>query len=488
MNKMGSKRTIIKLQPKGRPEKPETLKAALTTHNTITLTWEAGFDGGFKNTKFIVQYRHGNELSPRAVDCGEKTVCNITDLQQNSPYLLKVKAVNERGESKFTEEVVAMTKVDAQQIPIPANVHYEKSTQTASFSILYNANLKLIAMIEVENGDGTWSLFDNLDMHEESFGEVTVNNLAHNLRVRFCLELNEQLCGPYAEALVVDVRPNAATSASLTQPWVIGIIVVIVLLALMAFIAIVHCCCCKKSKTKTLKNDDLNSNRPSIIHQPPPYTSTTSGFDNKGVDTSLKDSEENLKAHLYHNNGSGYHTSTHEGPHSNSNSANGGSVNSQDSLWNVKTNNGTDIYHMQNPGNPGPQTMVVTGSNGNPGMISGNPGNGYTVYDPHGQQLFRTGFGGSEDYTHYPYPDEYLNERNRQYVADPYAPVNQKPKPEYYGDISDRPDPFHEVVDSGGQKSQHPMQHMNFDESTLAESGYSTPNSRNRRIIREIIV
>ena len=44
---------------------------------------------------------------------------------------------------------------------------------------------------------------------------------------------------------------------------------------------------------------------------------------------------------------------------------------------------------------------------------------------------------GNEDYTHYPYPDEYLNERNRQYVhaqaqaaaagGDPYAAVN-KPK------------------------------------------------------------
>mgnify|MGYP006864277654 CR=1 FL=1 len=58
-----------------------------------------------------------------------------------------------------------------------------------------------------------------------------------------------------------------------------------------------------------------------------------------------------------------------------------------------------------------------------------------------------------------------------------------------YGDVSGLPDPFHgtEVVDnSGGQKS-HPMQHMTFEES-LGESGYSTPNSRNRRIIREIIV
>ena len=62
-----------------------------------------------------------------------------------------------------------------------------------------------------------------------------------------------------------------------------------------------------------------------------------------------------------------------------------------------------------------------------------------------------------------------------------------------YGDVSGLPDPFHgDGVDGGQVKTQqnsqhHPMQHMTFEES-LGESGYSTPNSRNRRIIREIIV
>ena len=109
----------------------------------------------------------------------------------------------------------------------------------------------------------------------QAFGEVGIKkNLVSNLRVRFCLEVNEVLCGHYAEAVIVEVRPNAATSgASLNEPWVIGIIVVIVILALMAVLIVLRCCCFK-SKGKILKNDDLNSNsRPSIIHgtQPPPY-------------------------------------------------------------------------------------------------------------------------------------------------------------------------------------------------------------------------
>ena len=84
--------------------------------------------------------------------------------------------------------------------------------------------------------------------------------------------------------------------------------------------------------------------------------------------------------------------------HSYSNSNNGGSVNSQDSLWQVKANgdvvNQDRSYH----------------------------------YDP----MTHGGYGGFEDYSHYPPSDDYLNQRNqRDYVssnADPYAAVHKTVK------------------------------------------------------------
>ena len=59
--------------------------------------------------------------------------------------------------------------------------------------------------------------------------------------------------------------------------------------------------------------------------------------------------------------------------------------------------------------------------------------------------------------------------------------------------MSGLPDPYMEA-DQDDSKQHHPgahhqqlqQQHLSFDESL--ESGYSTPNSRNRRVIREIIV
>ena len=413
-NKMGSKRTIIKLQPKGKPEQPTNVRPIYSSYNYITLSWDEGFNGGYSDTKFMVQYNMLGNSVPLYYDCSTRNPCNITRLEQHSQFSMRVKASNERGESKYSDEVSVVTKIDVTKIPIPKNVHFEKSTNKASFQ-LPDTSLNLVAKIELENEDGTWWQYDELVMESSDFGEMDVKQPVSNLRVRLCLEMNELLCGSYAEALVVDVRPNAATSASLREPWVIGVIVVIIILALVSILVVIKCCCCK-TKAKVIKNDDVNSNRPSIVHggnQPPPYTSF--GIENKGVDT-LKDADEHLKANLYGSqNGSyGYHQTSlaqaddqaQTGHHSNSNSANGGSVNSQDSLWNVK--NGGD--------------HAMTFANGAMTYMS----NGY---DPmHHQPNPMTGFYGSDDYTHYPHPEEYLNDRNRQYLAsngDPYAAVSK---------------------------------------------------------------
>lgn len=56
-----------------------------------------------------------------------------------------------------------------------------------------------------------------------------------------------------------------------------------------------------------------------------------------------------------------------------------------------------------------------------------------------------------------------------------------------YGDVSGLPDPYLEqLIDNEEHMKPQPHLSMSYDESL--ESGYSTPNSRTRRIIREIIV
>ena len=54
---MGARRTIIKLQPKGRPEPPTNVRAVYKGPNTISLAWDEEFNGGFDETTYNVMFK-----------------------------------------------------------------------------------------------------------------------------------------------------------------------------------------------------------------------------------------------------------------------------------------------------------------------------------------------------------------------------------------------------------------------------------------------
>ena len=402
MNEIGQRKTIIKLQPKGRPDQPTNIRPEFSSYNAITVGWNNGFDGGYKNTTFTIEYRKIDSSQTMYKQCGMDNPCNVSDLDQHSQYVMRVRARNVKGESKFSAEANMMTKVDVSMIPKPDTVYFEKLNSLATFHVDLQVPLDLIAKIELENDDGTWRHYDGMSLHSADSGEMTVEDPVSNLRIRLCLEANELLCGPYAEALIVNVKHDARVTAS-GAPWFIAVVVGIVVLALVALGIVVKCYCC--SGTKSLKNEDVNSNRPTIIHgtQPPPYTSAFgSGIENKAVDSVKDISDDNIKTNLFAGQ-NGYSYTGEAASNSNSNSANGGSVNSQDSLWNVKSNGASEAYNGQ----------------------QAYQHNGYMPYEAMQQQqhMMQQQFTGGDDYSHYPYPDEYLNDKNRQYLGsgDPFV-------------------------------------------------------------------
>ncbi len=384
INDIGQQRTKIKLQNKGKPERPVNVRPVDTSYNTITLAWDEGFNGGFNNTSFSVEYRESLKHSaPKYKNCGFRSPCNVTDLHQHTQYTIRIKARNIKGESKYSDPINVVTKVDKKMIPTPENVQYEKTTGTASFR-KSQTTLRLVAKVELENHDGSWTHYNAFPVDKEEFAEILVSEpKVRNLRVRLCVEENEIICGRYQEAQLVDVRLDA-TKSSQASAWLIAIVVGLIVLALLALAIGIKCFCCRrKSKAKVLKNDEVNSNRPTIVHstQPPPYTTN--------LDKTEKDvSDDSLKANLYNYHQNGH---VHFAINANEqNSANGGSVNSQDSLWNVKANAAAADQYMTYQ-------------------------NGYVPYNDAMAMQIQTN-NDQENYTHYPhYPEEYLNERNRQH-------------------------------------------------------------------------
>jgi len=340
---------------------------------------------------------------------------------------------------------------------------------------------------------------------------------------------------------------------------------VVVLVLLLGVVALVFICCCRRGgKGKPAKT--VSKPTAKTFHEDayklPAYYPPGGAPDNKpGADTTdlARLSHQDPNKVIYgsrpgYEHGVPEHVQGGHPPangavnmaymeHSYSNSQNGGSVNSQDSLWQVKAGGQQpDARSFTNPDNRSyghpearaynPDTRSYTNpdtrSYTNPDSRSdtapdsrsftapdqrsyGQPEAGRPfTYDPNNYDPAQanylpdqTGGSGYGDYGHYPpaggqpvYPEQGYpvrqeqgypthDEYGRPYeAAEPYGAVGGRaPRPMMpeggYRDVSGLPDPYSE------QEPDNKPQ-ISFDESL--ESGYSTPNSRNRRVIREIIV
>jgi echinoid protein len=549
-NSLETIRAPIKLQPKGAPEKPNNLEVTDVGSNYVTLNWDLGFDGGIANTKFFVSYRKvpvpqddqiQGECGPVAMatsemmefDCHQDLPCNVSPLDQHQSYVFKVKALNSKGNSEYSNEIATTTKVS--KIPRPLQVTFDPTSRTIGITSGATC-LSLIALVESlinnETPSAAWQIVETIQLklsgNAATYKEAVIEHLVTarrssgrslgsnieddininfdddpRIRVKFCLKANHEHCGEYTEA---EIGMSFVKEANTLQPATIIAIVVSCIVCLLFVGLLLMFCRCKKNQSKksaAAKDYEMDSVRPSIVAQqnqaPPPYY-PASGLENKALEHSMDLAlamEDQKNAVYATQNGYGYHPNAgmqvpgHTLPgnewvnmgymdNSYSNSNNGGSVNSQDSLWQMKmsaANNAANLVPSHN-------------------FVERQPSYGY---DP----LTHGGYGTVDDYAPYPHlatpsqhGDDYMrqsqNPSRQDYCSDPYAAVH-KPKKRLdqhlespYHDVSGLPDPYMEQMEQEDQKP--PPQHMSLSYDESLESGYSTPNSRNRRVIREIIV
>ncbi|XP_035727776.1 hemicentin-1-like isoform X2 [Vespa mandarinia] len=480
-NAQGSITSTIRLQPKGAPERPINITAMDIGPTHVALLWELGFDGGLPITKYFVSYRRvagGDEVitpdctPPRGpagqwleMDCRRSNPCNVTNLEQHQTYTFKVKVYNTKNHSDYSDEVVATTAVA--KIPTPLRVSYDPETGTLAINIGATC-LALIASIEKFDGtDNSWRIVEEWPLEvlgnaptqrESILDDPESSDSEPRLRIRLCLKADRQKCGEYAEA---EIGPSyIAQAGALATPTLIALVVSGAVFLLFAALLLLFCRCRRKHAAKAKDYEmDTNAVRPSLVagngqqtQAPPPYYA-----ENKALEHSLDHAlaMEDSKSPAYAQPGYGYHQPNHNingengvnmgyMDNSYSNSNNGGSVNSQDSIWQMKSAAANGVNQPYDLG-------------------------GYATTE--------------SDYPAHPHYRESHNLSRQQFCPEPFATVvkSQKHVDSPY-DVSGLP--YQENYDEDTKPPQQVS--LSYDESL--ESGYSTPNSRGRRIIREIIV
>ncbi|KAL9924020.1 Down syndrome cell adhesion molecule-like protein 1 homolog [Glossina fuscipes] len=374
VNPLDAIRTQIRLQPKGPPERPTALKVLETAHNFVILSWLPGFNGGMLSTKFLATYRRvatprDQLLSDCAIsvqtyassssglsspewlefDCFRDNPCKVSPLDQHQSYVFKIYALNGKGSSGYSNEVMATTKVS--KIPPPLHVTYDPNSHIVGINVAATC-LSLIAIVESlvnrESSIAAWEVVDTIAMQasgsEATLKETTINHIAQRthystsgrplghaeditlalaennqgpaVRVKLCLRSNHDHCGEYANAEVG--KSYLMETSSFTTSVVVAIVIASIAFLLFTGFSIVLCRCrrsnaAKNSNAATVKEYDLDSGRPSIVaqttaNQPPPPYYPTGSIDSKSLEahameltlTAVQDAEDLLHHHHHH--------------------------------------------------------------------------------------------------------------------------------------------------------------------------------------------
>ena len=106
-NSMGDGRHTITLNVSSVPETPLGLRVLNFTHDSVTLTWIPGFDGGSSQT-FRIRYWVSNSDHTRSTDVSPKnaTVYTVSPLALGTEYSFSICALNSLGESNYSTDIV----------------------------------------------------------------------------------------------------------------------------------------------------------------------------------------------------------------------------------------------------------------------------------------------------------------------------------------------------------------------------------------------
>lgn len=105
-NEQGFNRENIVLNVTSKPDMPLNLNVLNTTHDSVTLSWTPGFDGGLKAT-YRIRYREGSAKSYSYVDSQPNAHKLIVErLKTNTVYFFSIMAYNSMGESSWRSDML----------------------------------------------------------------------------------------------------------------------------------------------------------------------------------------------------------------------------------------------------------------------------------------------------------------------------------------------------------------------------------------------
>ncbi|XP_034175874.1 sticks and stones isoform X1 [Osmia lignaria lignaria] len=150
-NKMGQSTDTIYLDVTSPPDKPTDLEVYNVTHDSVTLMWKRGFDGGLP-TSYQIRWREALDYEDRYhyVDVSPGVYkTTITGLSLGTYYVFSVKAINEKGDSGFLPDIVKVETLRPNNAENQPDVLLEKGDFTMNYIYTFAATSLIFFIINI---------------------------------------------------------------------------------------------------------------------------------------------------------------------------------------------------------------------------------------------------------------------------------------------------------------------------------------------------
>ncbi|XP_062562887.1 nephrin isoform X6 [Armigeres subalbatus] len=151
-NELGSVKESVRLDVTSPPDPPLSLNILNVTHDTVTVAWTPGFDGGMK-ANYRVRYREANNDHYRYEDSLPNShKLTIAGLRMNTLYLFSVMASNALGSSKYLPD---LTRAQTKAGPEPMPSELAEKAELPSF-VIFCIALAGLCLLVVNAGLVAW--------------------------------------------------------------------------------------------------------------------------------------------------------------------------------------------------------------------------------------------------------------------------------------------------------------------------------------------
>uniref|UniRef100_UPI003AAB75BB nephrin n=1 Tax=Centroberyx gerrardi TaxID=166262 RepID=UPI003AAB75BB len=196
-NSLGEDTLDIQLVSTNCPDPPSSFRQVSVTHDSVTLEWIPGFDGGLQQ-RFRIRYRWPQSDSFLYVDVfpSRATTFTVTGLSPVTTYNLSVNALNAMGESGYADNNAVLT-ITTEEMPEPEEVPTDDDSGsqsatglptylTITFTVVFGVLLALNSLgcflglrwkkRRGQTGGGEGSVLDGKKSEEEGSSQSTVSN------------------------------------------------------------------------------------------------------------------------------------------------------------------------------------------------------------------------------------------------------------------------------------------------------------------------